>query len=747
MNDRDQNLGLLRFGPFELERASGELRKGGALIKLQSQPFQLLALLAGRTGQVVSREEIRQTLWDNETFVDFDRSINFCVNKVREALGDDPQSPRYVETLPRMGYRFIAPITECDGDISSADAAPAVERTAVYKPFTPFHGTLTHTALPNAKGFQPLPWAAAVFGIVGMTAFALLLWHSTRQQQNPLIRLSVDLGPDALPGLDTTVSISPDGRRIVFPVRGPQGKQALATRVLDQPKATLLPGTDNASDAFFSPDGQWIGFFADSQLKKVSVFGGTPVSLCPAANASGGSWSEDGTIVASLSTTSGLSRVPSSGGHPQFLTKLEGGDGTHRWPQVLPGGQSVLYTASVATVGLDDARIDVVQLKTGAKKTLLRGGYFGRYVRSGHLVYVHQGVLFAVAFDVAHLTVLGTPSPVLDDVAASPARGGGQFDLSRTGTFIYVAGKTTKPGWPVVWLDSSGKIQPLLTKFGVYSNPRFSPDGRQLAITDGGDIWIFDLRQNTMRRLTFSGQTTVPVWAPDGKHIAFRSISSESSSISWVRADGSGEVQQLLTRRNNITPYSFSSDSRQLAYYEIAPETRVDLWTLQLDVSDPDRPKPAKPVPFLRTPYTEALPVFSPDGHWIAYRSDESGTSEIYVRPFPGTGGQWQVSTAGGLYAAWSTKTQELFYETIDNRIMVVSYKVNGESFVPSAPHLWSDTQIFSLGVVNLALAPDGKRFAVFPIPEPIAEQKVATRVTFLLNFFDELRIRFPPVK
>jgi Tol biopolymer transport system component/predicted Ser/Thr protein kinase len=598
-----------------------------------------------------------------------------------------------------------------------------------------------------------LPWAIAGTLAAALAVALVLLWP--RPQQHPLIRLNVDLGPDAMVGLNKTIAISPDGTRIVFPARGPEGKQQLATRMLDQAQFTLLPGTENGADPFFSPDGQWIGFFTVGQLKKISVQSGSPVTLCPAPTEQGGSWGEDGNIIAALSTFSGLSRVSSAGGAPQPLTKPNGGESTHRWPQVLPGGQAVLFTAHQVAFGMDDASIEVVRLSTGERKTLQRGGYFGRYLPSGHLVYMHQGTLFGVPFDAARLELRGTPTPILEDVAGNANLGGGQFDfsagLSVPGTFVYLAGKGASQNWPVVWLESSGKTQPLLQTAGGYNTPRFSPDGEHLALIattgSGNDVFVYDLGRETITRLTFAGGANFPTWTPDGKHLAFRSSSSEGLSLSWIRSDGAGENQRLLVSRNNVLPNSFSPDGRRLAYQEVNPERGQDIWTLPLDLGDPDHPKPGKPELFLRTKFNENLPAFSPDGRWMADRSDETGTNEIYVRPFPGPGGKWQISTGGALYAMWSNNGRELFYETPDNRIMVVEYTVSGESFVPGKPRLWSDKQIFYPGVLNLALHPDGKRFAVFPMPEAAGGEKGPVHATFLLNFFDELRWRVPAGK
>jgi Tol biopolymer transport system component len=581
------------------------------------------------------------------------------------------------------------------------------------------------------------PWVAAVLAI----AAAVGWWRATRSSPlRPAVRLSVDLGPDALAGASTTAVISPDGQRLVFPVRGPDGKQQLATRLLDQAEATPLPSTGNGHDPFFSPSGQWVGFFADGKLKKVSVQGGATVTLCDAVSPRGGSWGEDGNIVAALNQQDVLSQVPDSGGTPQRLTKLGSGEITHRWPQVLPGGQAVLFTASSTNVGQDDARIEVVS-KTGVTKVLHRGGYYGRYLPSGHLVYVHQGVLFGLGFDADRLKVRGTPTKLVEDVADDSGMGGGQFDFSQTGTLVYLSGREATPSWPIVWLNSSGKIQPLLTTPGAYYFPRISPDGQRLAFavnSKGSDIFVYDWRRETTTRLTLDGHSYGPVWHPDGKHIVFRS-SSAGFSLSWVRSDGAGEPQRLLESQHNLLPYSFSPNGQRLAYQEISPGTGFDIWTLPLNITDPNHPEPGKPELFLRTPSGDQVPTFSPDGRWIAYRSNESGGYEIYVRPFPGPGPKWPISAGGGLYAFWSKTAHELFYETADNRIMVVDYTLNGDFFVPGKPRLWSDRQIFYPGVSNLDLAPDGKRFAVFPAPETARPEKGSVHVTFLLNFFDEL--------
>jgi serine/threonine-protein kinase len=605
---------------------------------------------------------------------------------------------------------------------------------------------------------RSIPWivAAGVLAVVAIAASSVA-WRAARPVDRPLMRLSVDLGPDAVAGEFTTTAISPDGARLVFPIKNPDGRQMLATRLLSETSPRLLSGTDNGRDPFFSPDGQWIGFFADGKMKKISIQGGSPVALCDSPNGRGASWGKDGNIYVELNSLGALSRVPAEGGTPRQVTKLQGAL-THRWPQPLPGNETVLFTLSSSVVAFEEASIAAASLKTGEIKILVRGGYFGRYLPTGdaigHLVYVHEGVLFGVPFDPVRVEIRGAAVPLLEDLAADPTSGAGQFGFaelpSGTGAFVYRTGKVSAQGYPVLWLEKSGKTQPLVATPGFYTAPRFSPDGLRLALAqiagNNRGIFVYDWQRDTMSRLTFGTQQILfPTWSPDGKHIVFRFSSASGSSLGWMRADGAGETQRLLDRKNNVLPYSFFPDGRRLAGEELDPDNGWDLWTLALDVSDPDHPKAGKPELFLRTPSNEIYPAVSPDGRWIAYASDEPGRFEVYVRPFPGPGGKWQISNSGGQMPIWSRNGRELFFQNLDNRIMVTDYEAKNESFVAGKPRLWSDQQFHDLnGILNYDLAPDGMRFAIFPNVNAPAEEKGPVHVTFLLNFFDELRRRAP---
>jgi WD40 repeat protein len=575
------------------------------------------------------------------------------------------------------------------------------------------------------------------------------------------------------------LAVSPDGSRLALTLRGADGKVRLYTRLLNQGQVKPLAGTDDASYPFFSPAGDWIGFFADGKLKKIAVEGGSAVTLCDAPLVRGASWGDDGNIVAALNYNVVLSRVPSAGGTPVPVTKLNSGEVTHRWPQVLRGSQAILFTASASATNFDDANVDVISLKTGERKTVARGGFYPRYLLpstgAGHLIYLHQSTLFAVPFSPDRLAATGSPAPILEDVSSLWSAGadfafaGSGASPLGSGLFVYLSGKGTSAGWSMSWVDGSGKApsttppahQPLHASPGFYYTPRFSPDGKRLAFAigngQGDDIWVKDLDRDAPSRLSFlPGENRWPAWTPDGKNIVFQSSNPAAPGLYWIRSDGSGEAQRLTDGKLNETPYSFSPDGKRLAFQQSGNGGSPDIFTAPVE-SDPARgatlPGSAavrlgKAELFLGMPFVEENPAFSPDGRWLAYSSNESGTFEVYVRPFPGPGGRWQISTRGGSLPLWSRDGRELFFETLDNRVMAAGYTAKGDSFAAGKPRVWTDARLHRLGTTfsNYDLAPDGKRLAAF-LADDANGEKPPTHLTFLLNFFDELRRRAPASK
>jgi serine/threonine protein kinase len=608
------------------------------------------------------------------------------------------------------------------------------------------------TYLPPAS---KLPWIAAVALAFVLIASAALLWRGTPSVEKPLFVVDLDLGtPVSPPSSGADFLLSPDGTQLAFVSQGSDGISHLSARRIDQPQTTELPNTEGAYDPFFSPDGKWLGFFAKGKLRKIPIEGGEAITLADAPAGRGASWSETGIIVAALDTRSGLSQVSATGGAVTQLTELDRtrGDVTHRWPQVLPGGKAVLFTSSAVTADFDGASIELVSLADRRTKIVLdRVGTFGRFVSSGHLVYISKGTLFAVPFDLERMEVRGTALAVLERVSYDPGKGFSQLGFSQSGSALYRGGSGTLAR-TLQWLDGAGEIKTLRAKPGNYQFPRLSPDGGRLAVTivDGSntDIWVYDLQRDLATRLTTGpGIKEFPVWTPDGRSIIFEWQNGPTMGMYWAPADGAGKPEKLTESKYAQSPGNFTPDGKRLVYGELKERTGSDIRTLQVE----DRSGQlyaSKSEVLLSTPSANPYPSFSPDGNWLAYSSTESGTYQVFVRAFQNTGSQTQVSNDGGMMPVWSRAAHELFYRTEDQRLMVADYAVNGNSFVVGKPQIWYREPLANLGLtINFDLAPGGKRFAVvLPVggKEP---PEALNHVTLLLNFFDELRRRVPAAK
>jgi len=711
----------VRFGPFELDLCARELRKEGRRIRLQEQPFQILHMLLESPGEVVTREDIRKRLWPDGMVVEFDHSINAAVKRLRDALRDSAERPRYVETLARRGYRFIG---ELDAPGRSTPVEPVIQM--------PRRG-------PQLRPRILLPVVlAGVILMIGLGTIYYTRWARAPETPQALIRLDVELGVDTTPSSQrgTAVILSPDGARLVF-----QSQSKLFSRSLDQAVAAELPGTEGAQAAFFSPDGQWVAFFAGNRLKKLSLQTGKVIEVCAAALGDGGAWGEDGNIIAASNVY--LSRIPAGGGPPTPVTVLAAGEIAHRWPQILPGGKAVLFSAYSSMTGLVGATVEAQSLKDGRRKTLVRGGVWARYLPSGHLVYLANGTLFAVPFDADRLQIFGTPTPVLDQVAYSTAWGSAQIDFSRTGALIY---RTARAGGGLVtvqWMDGSGNTRPLLPVPGNYLSPTLSPDGSRLALTSAGDIWVYELGRESMIRLTYGGGHGNPLWTTDGRYIVFRA----TRGMLWTRADGAGQAQQFTESGSQQIPWSFTTDGKRLAYVENGSTGKTAIWILPVEV-DRSGLRAGKPEVYMQRPYPTRCPMISPDGRWLAYMSNESGPYRVYVEPFPGGGARRQVSDDGGTYPAWSRNGHDIFFWQFDqhhtkNELMVAPYQALGDSFLAEKPRPWSGRPLAVFSTTrSYDPAPDGKHIvALVPADAP---QEREGRVVFLLNFFGELRRRAP---
>jgi len=590
----------------------------------------------------------------------------------------------------------------------------------------------------------------AVLTTLIATAASWIAYRSTRPPElKPLVRLEVDLGHDVVLGAvgGSDVIISPDGIRIAYLSRG-----HLFTRKLDQVGASELAVTQGATSPFFSPDGQWIGFTATGKLRKISVEGGTEVVLCDAGSSyTGNDWGEDGYIVMALRPSTGLFRVPAAGGAPVPITQLQGDERTHRWPQILPGGKAILFTAQNSIVDYDDASIQVVTLADRRTKTVHRGGTFGRYLAvssdKGYLAYLNRGTLFAVPFDPEKLETIGSPVPVLPQVSYSPQFGSAKLGFSRTGTLVYRSSDLDLSRIAIQWLSADGKPQPLLDKPGLFVNPRLSPDSQHLAVRDAlhsnTGIWIYDLRRDTLTPIALDGTASNPVWTPDGKYIVY----ATSQGIFSVRADGGGKPQPLTHSKEAQFPTSISSDGKRLAFFQYEEQGGPDLWTVPVKY-DAEGLKAGTPEMFLQSPAGARDPSFSPDGRWLAYASNESGTYQVYVRAFPDKGGRWQISTTNGTSPMFSPNGRELFFDdVVGDKIMAASYSAKGDVFLADKPRVSSGQNVAlplnaSIGA-QYDVVPDGKRI-VAGLYSGGSHPTDSSHVIFLENFVDELQRKVP---
>jgi eukaryotic-like serine/threonine-protein kinase len=606
---------------------------------------------------------------------------------------------------------------------------------------------------PRRRWTRAAPWAAAAALATGIAA---VLMMTPRARDVSPTRVLVDLGSDGSMPLEVgpNVTLSPDGSALAF-IALERGSNTthLYQRRLDQLRATPLAGTDNARNPFFSPDGQSIAYFDEEnrKLKKVSITGGAPVTLCDAPDARGGVWTDDGTIVFQPTPTSGksLMRVSAAGGAAEPFVSAAEISGSIRWPQILSGGKAVLYTAGVATE-FETGVIAVQALPHGTPKIILRNAYYGRYVSTGHILYLHEGTLFAVPFDADRAEATGPAVQVIENVSGSVGTGGAQFVVSRTGTLMYVP---SEPDQDVIsWMDRSGRATVLRAAAGIWTDLAFSPDGTRLAIEISNgkqfDTWVYEWARDIATKLTLDRSGAVrPVWAPDGRRLAFASRRAGPLNLFWMPADGSAEPQRLTESAYAQAPDSWHPSGRYVAYTETRPDTRDDLMVLPITGGEASCWKPGIPTVFLSTPFSEAHAMFSPDGRWIAYDSDETGRREVFVRPFPGPGAKVQISVDGGNAPRWSPAKRELLYRGADNRIMAAAYSAAGDSFRAEKSRLWSPRAL-PPGIMRpmqrtvFAVHPDGERIALFVPPD--AAPGAQNKVVLVFNFFELRRLVRP---
>ena len=572
------------------------------------------------------------------------------------------------------------------------------------------------TAAPSSV-IAPVKENRALKILAGCTLAALLiaagfllanLLHSGSTRENLPIRFAILPPPGtSLNSVLRTVAISRDGTRIALSASSSDGPR-LYRRDMNSASAVPIGGSEGAVNPAFSPDGRWLAFFAAGKLKKISLDGGSPVVIAEGiSNPKGLSWGTDHNIYYAPSLSSGILRVSDSGGTPQPVTKLQADKGelADFSPDVLPDGKTLLFTA-FSGGNMDDGALVAQKIGSDERKVIVGKGADAHFFAPNHLLYMRSGNLMATDFDAGKLQTTGSPAVVVQDVLMQPATGLAQYDVSGNGTLIYVNGGRQAVENSLVLAEHDAKVQPLPVKPNLYESPRFSPDGRLLALTvrlPDPDVWVYDIERGALRRITFApGEDELPVWSPDGKRIAFASNGRQQAFM--VAVDGSGQEEPLMKNESHFHLQSWSPDGKLIAYERLGSSGQYEIWMLQLGG---DR----KPYPYLVSQFHVNQPAFSKDGNWLTYTSTESGRAEVYVQRFPGPGEKIQVSTDGGNHPVWSHDGKQLVYENAGTlwatEVLVSPFRV-GKSRVLYQGDIWNDA-----AGPNYTLAPGGHRIVV----------------------------------
>jgi len=565
---------------------------------------------------------------------------------------------------------------------------------------------------------------AIVVAAVGGALLWTLLRPVAARRPAQLVRFGIELPRDAQPvgATGTTIAFSPDGSRIVYIGRAPAG-QRLYSRGLDQLDPVPIPGSDGAILPFFSADGQWLGFKQGTRLVKVAIAGGPVTPLCDVTGETyGATWTAGDTVI--YASDSGLMDVPAAGGLPRVIAKPDSGD-SYRWPDILPGDRAVLFTI----VRQGTIRLAALTRATGAIKRLQQSGGYPQYVTSGYVVLSDpSGIVSAVPFDAKRLEVTGAAVPFTDKLQTS-VDGDRNLGISATGDVAFQL--VTTGGRRLVLVDRNGASRDVQADTGLYFAPRISPDGKRVAVgrwTDinfgAKDVWVMDLVQHTRTRLTFDTTAGWPVWSPDGRHVAYQ----RGTAIYWVPADGSGAPAPLLTSGGTWFPVEFEPGGRGLLFHGIGPQ-RSKAEIGRVGIVPPDSGHRV-----LGSTFHNYNPSLSPDGRWMAYNSDESGRFEVYVRPYPGPGGRWQVSLDGGTEPVWSPTGREIFYRDGD-KMMAAAVQTVGAFEVGARTQLFEGNyQVTSQQITGYDVTRDGKTFVML---QPV--QGTAQTVFVTLNWFEQL--------
>jgi Tol biopolymer transport system component/DNA-binding winged helix-turn-helix (wHTH) protein len=708
MTDEAASSRVLRFGTFELDLAAGELRKNGRKVRLQEQPFQLLAALVEKPWEVVTREELKDKLWPGDTYVDFDRSLNTAASKLREALGDSASSPRFIETLPRRGYRFLASVegVKEEGQPEGLSEDPQPARTT--------GSTAVERATDTSDRRVRIALAVTGSLLAAAAATILVLWfRPTGSPIEPPLRRFSFQPADAF----YTPLISPNGRHIAY-LTGPQTAQDLWVLDFDQEEprrlveAAVYPGGHA-----WSPDSLSLAYNAGGEIRRVSVEGGPSATICATGARSalqGASWSTDGQwiVFATAGGRSRLYRVSTEGSTPELLFEPNPSEESLFFdqPHLLPpraGKQGIL--CSVRKVGSSDRRIAVANLETGDREVLTSGS-LPVYSPTGHVVYEagDPSSLWAVPFSLEKLEATGEPFSIREN-ASFPS-------VARDGTLAYFTFSGALD-IQLGWRDRRGNK---LGSIGQPQNrifyPALSPDETRVAVTgrDGDghlEIWIHHADRQLKRRVTMTETTVIgSTWSNSGKELLFSTQRGRSQGVFLKQTDTNIKAKTVIDTEASEFPSDWSRDGNYVIYDHSEPGALSDIW--YLDRTTDSDPYEAKP--FLATPYEEKAGKISPDGDWVVYVSNETGEYEIYVQRFPESGGKARISQDGGIGPRWSRDGRKLYYVE-KGALMEVEVKPGAtRSFGPPKLLFRSEGLIFGGSAhPHYDVSADGERFVV----------------------------------
>ena len=685
---------VIRFGVFEADLDARELRKQGVKIKLQEQPFQILSMLLERPGQVVTREELQKRIWNDDTFVDFDRGLNKAVNRLRETLDDSAESPRFIETLPKRGYRFVASVERTGNAAGESSTAAAT---------TPKIDRATQQS-SRGRSAQKAPWIVAVAFLSTTVLFATLYFGSgPRIESSPIIRSSI-LPPHDLSFFPSHFAVSPNGTRLAFVATDSNGSRTLWVRDLSTRAARRLEGTDDATFPFWSADNRQIGFFAQRKLKAIDLGGGAVRVVADAPSGHGGTWNADDVIVFAPSVAGTLYRVAAAGGVVAPVTSIRAtaSGQSHCWPSFLPDDRHFLFYVFRSTA--DDALPNGTYIGTIDSNDAVRLSpevVGNAMFSSGYLVYVRERSLVRQPFDPVRFRLTGTFVPIVEqELDADPTYALSAFSVSRSG--VIVIQSTADASTRLTWFDRSGHDLGPLADGDYKKDPSLSPDGRFLAVASDDArnqkyyIRVNDLTRGLSVRLTDGGKEDRPVWSRDGKDITYASNDGKAFFLSHVAADGSGAPAVLL-KGGFMYPRDWSPDGHLVFNTLEKGLPFLSVYSLTSGSVSPLGPGAEAQV--------------SPDGRWIAYigHGGVAGGGSIVLQPFPGPGRRIQISGIGGAQPRWSRDGRQLFYVAPDKALMTVDFDPIAQA--ASAPRILFSTRIVAANLVSFQydVAPDGR--------------------------------------